>query len=291
MRLCLFNPEHDLCLANGRASYVPPQSAVDFARSSAQLMQVLYPDALCTSVYDLCWTSPTPPSAVLAWGWDAVVKRELLKRGIADSLLPTDEEIASIRQWQHRSTLLPLQPDCHQVHSAEEVESLLAEHKDMVMKAPWSGSGRGLRWVTSQLSGHDRSWLEKTVADQQCVMAEPRRQVVADVALEYQLCASPSPQFTFIGYSYFRTSGGVYRENYLWNDERIADHFRHTDLQATRLRVEQWIQNCVVGHYNGPLGIDLMVCPNGSVHVAEANFRHTMGMVAHARVVQMEAGS
>ena len=43
MRLCIFNPEHDLCLAKGRAHYVPPRSAVDFARRDANIMAVLYP--------------------------------------------------------------------------------------------------------------------------------------------------------------------------------------------------------------------------------------------------------
>ena len=35
MLLCIFNPEHDLCLAKGRAHYVPPRSAVEFARHDA----------------------------------------------------------------------------------------------------------------------------------------------------------------------------------------------------------------------------------------------------------------
>ena len=52
MKLCIFNPEHDLCLGNGRAHYVPPRSARDFARRSAGIMQILYTDALCISVYD-----------------------------------------------------------------------------------------------------------------------------------------------------------------------------------------------------------------------------------------------
>ena len=42
MKVCIFNPEHDLCLAKGRAHYVPPRSAVEFARRDAGIMQVLY---------------------------------------------------------------------------------------------------------------------------------------------------------------------------------------------------------------------------------------------------------
>ena len=238
MRLCIFNPEHDLCLAKGRAHYVPPRSAVEFARRDADIMSVLYPDALCTSVYDLdvdtlirlyvdkgrdnlSTYQPINLSTltVTAWGWDAVVKHELLKRGIDESLLPLDEEIDTIRELQHRSTVLPLQEDCHEVRSIEDMESLLKSREHWVLKAPWSGAGRGLRWVHGSLTPIDRDWIVKTVAAQRCVIAEPRREVVADVALEYRVdsgqwvvgstCSRMLP--TFLCYSYFRTCSGVYK--------------------------------------------------------------------------------
>ncbi len=309
MRLCIFNSEHDLCLAKGRAHYVPPRSAVDFARRDASIMQVLYPDALCTSVYDFSSSLITHHSSlheVVAWGWDAVVKHELLKRGIPAQLLPSDEEINTIRELQHRSTVLPLQEDCHEVRSIEDMESLLKKREHWVMKAPWSGAGRGLRWVHGALTAIDRDWLLKTVAAQRCVIAEPRREVVADVALEYlhtpqsALCAASSPNFAplrsqamspsepgrgeqpecvkFVGYSYFKTGSGVYKENIPWPDEQIESTF---SLLPIRQRIENWLNDNVFPCYRGPLGVDLMVCTDGSIHVSEINFRHTMGMIAH----------
>ena len=365
MHLCIFNPEHDLCLAKGRAHYVPPRSAVDFARRDAGLMQVLYPDAHCCSVYDLTHSSVRPGKAastpnfaplrsqamsplepgrgeqldsvlrgsssphklggvphrgegvcqVIAWGWDAVVKHELIKRGVSAELLPSDEEIDTIRELQHRSTVLPLQEDCHEVRSIEDMESLLKKREHWVMKAPWSGAGRGLRWVHGILTAIDRDWLVKTVATQRCVIAEPRRDVVADVALEYVVhtpsplwgtppnlggellpllvCSSPKlgegnrpggveeECVKFIGYSYFKTGSGVYKENILWPDEKIESTF---SLLPVRERVEQWLKENVWSRYRGPLGVDLMVCADGSFHVSEINFRHTMGMVAHEKL-------
>ena len=127
------------------------------------------------------------------------------------------------------------------------------------------------------LTAIDRDWLLKTVANQRCVIAEPRREVVADVALEY------NSQFT--GYSYFKTGSGVYKENIAMTDDRIVETFRETALQQTKARVEAWLKENVVPRYRGPLGVDLMVCADGSVHVAEINFRHTMGMVAHAKII------
>ena len=277
MTLGIFNPEHDLCLAKGRWNYVPPQSAVDFARRDADIMAVLYPEAACCSVYDLTSEQAAQVTEVVAWGWDAVVKHELLKRGVPESLLPTDEEINTIRELQHRSTVLPLQPDCHAVHSIEEMEALLRESEHWVMKAPWSGAGRGLRWVHGSLTAIDRDWLTKTVKGQRCVIAEPRRDVVADLALEYM-------SGDFMGYSYFKTGSGVYKENVMWTDARIVETFHATSLQQTTAHIEEWLAANVWPRYRGPLGVDLMVCADGSVHLAEMNFRHTMGMVAHEKL-------
>ena len=212
---------------------------------------------------------------VIAWGWDAVVKHELIKRCVSVDLLPTDEEINTIRELQHRSNVLPLQPDCQEVHSVEEMESLLCERKHWVMKAPWSGAGRGLRWVHGILTDIDRDWLLKTVAKQRCVIVEPRRDVVADLALEYM-------DGLFFGYSYFKTGSGVYKENIPWSDEQIETGF--PVVLEVRKRVELWLAVNIWPRYRGPLGVDLMVCRDGSVHVSEINIRHTMGMVAHSKI-------
>ncbi len=276
MRLCIFNPEHDLCLAKGRAHYVPPRSAVEFARKDAAIMAVLYPGAVCTSVYDLTREQAHKATNVVAWGWDAVVKHELLKRGVSEELLPKDEEVATIREFQHRSTVLPLQPDCHVVYSIEEMETLLQEREHWVMKAPWSGAGRGLHWVHGSLTAIDRDWLTKTVEKQRCVIAEPRREVTADLALEYM-------DGSFMGYSYFKTGSGVYKENVAWTDGRIEATF---PMRQARERIEPWLADNIWPRYQGPLGVDLMYCEDGSMHVAEINFRHTMGMIAHAKINQ-----
>ena len=209
------------------------------------------------------------------------MKHELQKRGVPVGLLPSDETIAVIRELQHRSTVLPLQPDCHEVLSCGEMESLLREREHWVMKAPWSGAGRGLHWVHGRLTDIDRDWLLKTIETQRCVIAEPRREVVADVALEYM-------DGLFTGYSYFKTGSGVYKENVLMSDTRIVETFRETSLQQTKEHVENWLEANVWTRYCGPLGVDLMVCGGGEVYVSEINFRHTMGMIAHEKIKNEE---
>ena len=156
--LCVFNPEHDLCLAKGRWNYVPPRSALDFASRDASIMQVLYPDAVCMSVYDpklkdVLSCGQTLASAVIAWGWNAVVKHELLKRGAPEDLLPSDEEIETIREMQHRSTVLPLQEGCREVHSVEEMEALLKERRFIVV-----AQGMTPLWISEKLAPGSQSY-------------------------------------------------------------------------------------------------------------------------------------
>ena len=98
--------------------------------------------------------------------------------------------------------------------------------------------------------------------------------MVADVALEYMNGA-------FFGYSYFKTGSGVYKENILWQDEQIEATFA---LLPVRECVERWLAANVWPRYRGPLGIDLMVDAQRHVFVAEINFRHTMGMIAHEQL-------
>lgn len=287
--VCIFNPEHDLCLANGSIHYVPPESAIAFAIRDAAIMQALYPNATCLSVYDKGLEAALQYCEVLhVWGWDAVVRHELLQHGVPTNLIPSAEEVATIRQLQHRATILPLQPDCCVINSDLEMNALLERNDRWVLKAPWSGAGHGLRWIDGRMTDLDNSWLKRQLAHQGCVIAEPFRHVAANVALEYHIGTSgdneQQRQLVFKGYSCFVTHRGVYKENYMWSDNEIADRFAKTDLQAVRQQVERWLCNHIMERYLGPLGVDLMVCDDNSVHVGEINFRHTMGMVAHEKI-------
>lgn len=283
--LCIFNPEHDLCLANGGPHFVAPASALAFAREGASIMQLLYPGAIALAadqVDSRCvaeWLQQSDGSgqpAIVPWGWNIALVTRLLKAGVPRSLMPDDATLARWRTLQHRSTLLPLQPDSHAVQTPEQVEALLAHTPHLVLKAPWSGSGRGLRWVSHSLTPHDRQWILKTVASQQCVVAEPRRRVVCDFALEYYV---ENGRLRFEGYSLFESEHGVYRANLLLPDDEIARRVGYTP--AMRERLEGWLADSIAPCYEGPLGVDHMLDGDGNIHVGELNLRHTMGLVAH----------
>ena len=279
MQLCIFNPEHDLCLAKGRVHYVPPRSAVDFARRAADIMSVLYPDAHCTSIYDLPkeFSIFNSQFSIIPWGWNLVLKQQLLDRGISPALLPSDEAIAAIRRLQHRATLLPLQPDCQAISDPSQFSILNFQFS--ILKSPWSGAGRGLRWISSNPTPHDIAWAAKVIREQGCVIAQPRYTVADDFALLYRIEGS---SLAFVGYSLFQTTAGVYRGNILLPDPDIQARVGITPKKKEN--IESWLRTNLVGHYEGPLGIDLFRTVEGDIHIAELNLRHTMGHVAHAHL-------
>lgn len=283
MQLCIFNPEHDLCLANGRAHYVPPRSAIDFARRGASLMQVLYPDSRCLSVYDIIQSSTLSDQfdRIVPWGWNLTLKYELLKQGVPATLMPSDEVLARWRMLQHRTTILPLQPQSRAATSAEEVRLMISQYRSVVMKAPWSGAGRGLRWVTDRLGEQDVSWLNKVVREQRCVIVEPRREVAADFALEYIV---DKQGLHFLGYSLFESAHGVYQCNRLLPDDVICRRVGITSVE--RQGLEDWLCAHVSPFYQGPLGVDFILDTQGRRYLSEMNLRHTMGWVAHEYLAQ-----
>ena len=283
MQLCIFNPEHDLCLANGRAHYVPPRSAIDFARRGASLMQVLYPDSRCLSVYDIIQSSTLSDQfdRIVPWGWNLTLKYELLKQGVPATLMPSDEVLARWRMLQHRTTILPLQPQSRAATTAEEVRLMISQYRSVVMKAPWSGAGRGLRWVTDRLGEQDVSWLNKVVREQRCVIVEPRREVAADFALEYII---DKQGLKFLGYSLFESSHGVYQGNRLLPDDVICRRVGITSVE--RQGLEDWLCAHVSPFYQGPLGVDFILDTRGRRYLSEMNLRHTMGWVAHEYLAQ-----
>lgn len=283
MQLCIFNPEHDLCLANGRAHYVPPRSAIDFARRGASLMQVLYPDSRCLSVYDIIQSSTLSDQfdRIVPWGWNLTLKYELLKQGVPATLMPSDEVLSQWRMLQHRTTILPLQPQSRAATTAEEVRLMISQYRSVVMKAPWSGAGRGLRWVTDRLGEQDVSWLNKVVREQRCVIVEPRREVAADFALEYII---DKQGLQFLGYSLFESAHGVYQGNRLLPDDVICRRVGITSVE--RQGLEDWLCAHVSPFYQGPLGVDFILDTQGRRYLSEMNLRHTMGWVAHEYLAQ-----
>lgn len=298
MILAIFNPEHDLCLSNGSPYFVPPQSALEFARKGAPLMREIYPDSIAVDAAHAGGDFRSNPiSRIVPWGWDAVLCKTLERQGIPSDILPSLRQLADIRMLSHRSTSLRLAKMLYrqglveylplEVRSVDEICAELRHTPEIVLKSPLSGSGRGIRWVSQQLSEHDTRWAEKVLRDHQSLMLELRCKVVQDFAMEFSVDAAET---RFLGYSLFRTQSGVYMGNYLWSDSQILAHLSQyipleSILQAQDA-VLSWLDANVRPLYQGPLGVDMFVYREGDAYrlnpAVEINFRHTMGHVALA---------
>ena len=294
--LYIFNPEHDLCLANGDPNYMPPKSALTFGEKSAyEIMGILYGSgADIQSVNSLKSKSPdwTSISRIVPWGWNPVLKNELLKSGAPDRLLPSDEWLHWLKSVQHRANLTdnplwqPLRPaTMHKCLTLDEVRKGIARYGDVVIKAPLSGSGRGLKWIHETFNLQEKDWIEKNIQRQGCVMLEKRQKIVVDFAWEFQVEAG---EVKFIGYSLFLTQNGVYRSNYLLSDceiiQKLGELIPEKELEEKKQTASEILKKQLNGKYEGPVGIDLFIYEESgrkNLQMSEVNYRHTMGMVAH----------
>ncbi len=291
----IFNPEHDMCLANNDPNYVPPQAAADYVAQHAEVLQWMQ---------GLDPESEKDPDAIVPWGWNRVLRQQLLKQGISPDKLPTDRQLDWIRDLSHRKTaagaLAYIREQMPAVSwpqvpvfatSLEEEEHTLtlpAYRNGWVLKAPWSGSGRGLRWGCGEPLPTDRGWCKNHIASQGSVEVSVRRSVVQDLAMLWKC----DRQVTFVGYSLFYTKNGVYLENALWPDAQIENHLQFYVPLETLLTVRQVLQKYLdetfAGKYKGFIGVDQFVYREAGrylLHPAvEINVRMTMGLLAHHRI-------
>ena len=135
-RFAVFNPEHDLALANGDAHYQAPRNIREMAHDLAPLMEYL------------AWDTP--------WGWDAAIVNYLHKSGIPRQELPNDAMLAALRTRSERITahhLLQqmlslsghLTGESYVCRSLDDIKAYATQHSHLLLKAPLSGSGKGLR--------------------------------------------------------------------------------------------------------------------------------------------------
>lgn len=288
----LFNPEHELCLANGDPNFVPPESALRFGRDCAKILEILGGDA-----------TPWPP----VWGWDSAVRQKLLRSGVPEEELPTSEYLSLVRELSHRRLALKMEASLpridglwslgsREIRSLDELRSYMADHSEAIVKAPWSGSGKGLFNIRDgKLLDVSYGWCARTIAKQGSLIAQERADTVCDFAMLF----SASPEgISYEGLSLFRNEGNAYRSNLLAGDgyigAKLEGYVGRQLLDRTRDFVGGFLERELGGRYLGKLGVDMLVCrtPDGGYALApcvEINLRNTMGLVAH-RLYERKAG-
>ena len=322
MKLHVFNPEHDIALASNLANFTAPHAGrqlradlgflpalwageddvvlVDhvesaekaFRKVAHRLRQLGCRDLL---VVDGRFTSSKRAAnydmvdSVLPWGWNLALRAVLKRYGVSESLLPSVEQIAQIRQLSHRRTAAQLLPllqmegtvgESFECTTSQEVESLLERYGQVVMKAPWSSSGRGLRFLSTDRTPFkmQAGWFRNMVVQQGSVMVEPLYNKVKDFGMEF--CVDDAG-IRYLGLSLFHTVNGAYVGNVLATEhakQEIISRYVPTTL------LEQIKQNIIsslnLGDYRGPFGVDMMIVEGGLHPCVEINLRRTMGHVA-----------
>ena len=283
-QIYIFNPEHDLCIANGDENFVPPRSAVGFAEDNVDLSEYLR-------------RPNRQRRKIIPWGWNHVMRKRLINEGIDPATLPSEDELQFIRTHSRREFALDVHsrlrnwdpqiigPDYRIVAaSISEIESFLSANGSAVLKSPLSGSGKGIRFIRERLSESDEGWCRRTLDKQGSVIVERRFEIIKECAMLFE-CHHEG--IDFIGYSLFESRNGAYCKNILASNETIEDiiagYIPHDTMTAILKDLTAILTDTLVGHYEGFLGVDQMICQSDSpifIPVSEINLRMTMGLIA-----------
>lgn len=279
---------------------------VEAAREAARKLHVHIGKAHFVSLKELSGIiSALPDMTVSPWGWDAALRRQLLSASQdMRTVLPSPETLTAIRLMSNRrfaaSVLLgvitakdPRLVGRSYYHNgnAGSINALVGELGGRaVLKAPWSSSGRGIRYVEGGLTAHQLGWAANVVQRQGGVMVEPYYNKVKDFAMEFM--AEADGTVSYCGLSLFTTANGAYSGNLLATEtvkeQLLAPYVDAELLQCVRSSIISLLTGRFRGVYCGPFGVDMMIVEGEQrqgflLHpCVEMNLRRTMGHVALA---------
>lgn len=319
--LYIFNPEHDLALASGEANYMPPASARRMATDLA-LLPVWYAEAgsavLASSAYNLDFLEEmralldvpvrlvTEPELadgtvwdVRAWGWNPALNRRLAGLGVDERSLASPGQLEKLRLGSHRSSAVGLLPrlrlgeyfcgESFWLTCEDDWRRFVESRDSCLLKAPLSGSGKGLNWCRGVFTSSISGWCLRVGRSQGGVVGEPIYNKVEDFAMEFR--SSGGGRVSFAGYSQFSTTqSGAYESNLLLSDaaveRNLSSYVPLAELHKLRDVLGQELSALFGSFYTGYLGVDMMLCrfpeyPFFRIHpCVEINLRMNMGVVA-----------
>ena len=314
----LFNPEHDLALAHGAHNYTAPPFARQLRHDLRLLPSWMATAGSCIAIPDDCpieedrrWLTdhhleiiPVPISKIAdlgpchlhPWGWDATVRHQLLQAGVSPDYLPTDEQLDWIRRLSHRRMTIAIHQALGNVFSPppvelsqyDAVEQFMHAHPGCYLKMPWSGSGKGIyRVLDPTCDNHVPRWIEGALKRQGSLLCEVGLDRVQDFAIEL-LCRDGITML--MGYSVFDNDfHSQFGTGRVAPREELHEMLQglYPDLDPVIGQVIMAMNDLIAPHYNGPLGIDMMLYwdQNGRIAInpcVEINLRMTMGMVTAA---------
>lgn len=317
-RALLFNPENDLALAAGTANYTPPLAARRL-RDAGCTLPLWYGSAgdrvithgvnarwfdtitelfgLQADLYDHRSATSLTPSP---WGWSAAARRNFLNENFDPSQLPDDALLEHLRQLSHRRTSIEINrrlrdmldfeiaSESVEIDNPATLADLLAEDNNMIIKAPWSSTGRGIIDCRTLRPDEVMRHASGIISRQGSVMAEHAYDRLADFAMLFH---SDGGHCRFAGLSLFDTDPrGAYTGNIVAPQSYITDGlaaiYPTERLTATAAALETVLSDLISPLYSGPLGVDMLIAGRDDGRPAlldatvELNLRRTMGFVA-----------
>ena len=328
MKLHIFNPEHDLALAANQSNYTAPHAGrqlrkdlafipalwadegdlvlvddIDDAYDKVRLLGDLYinkVEFITPLQLAEVFRKTMEVDSVHPWGWDRAIVSQLKHLGCPEIMLPTPENLEQIRTLSGRRwAAAHLQQNVLYVDNVDDLQKAVSDKGQAVVKAPWSSSGRGVRYVSSsktleqasfaQASSCDDAtlrWAANVIKQQGGVTVEPYYNKVKDFGMEFEM---KDGKVEYRGLSLFQTVKGAYTGNILATEEEKVDMLAHLvnpkELAAIRQHIVEVMTPTLRNIYHGPFGIDMMICSDGDQRpfvnpCIELNLRRTMGHVA-----------
>ena len=243
--------------------------------------------------------------SIAPWGWDRNVKELLMGVGVSEAILPAMEWLEDVRnissrQWVSDNLLPTLVSQLNSLHPARfvgasfvvksmaELRALLQTHGQVVVKAPWSSSGRGIRYIDNTPDPSTEGWCGNMIERQGCITLEPYYNKVRDFGMEFDV--DDDGCVNYLGLSIFKTSKRTYTGSLLATEETKTEYLsQYVDVSILKTiseTIAKTLSGLLTNRYVGPLGIDMMLVnvegePNLMVHpCVELNLRRTMGHVA-----------
>ena len=318
MKICVFNPEHDLALAANLSNFTAPHAGRqlrtdlgfipalwafdedyvlvdnidDAERRYRILMRRPFGRFLTKNMlHEYAFT------AVDVWGWDRAIRAFLLRSGISASVMPSDDEIDVIRDLSHRKQAgdllrrlqMPGTTGCSfVVDTLLGVTHKLDEFGHIVVKAPWSSSGRGVRFIEHQLNNYHEGWIRNIIERQGSVIVEPYYKKVKDFGMEFE--SDGMGQVRYLGLSLFQTKNGAYIGNIIASEyfkrDMLSNYIPVSLIDSVQQIICDYLGSLYDHRYKGCFGVDMMIVSRDDgcgflLHpCVEINLRRTMGHTA-----------
>lgn len=242
------------------------------------------------------------PDELHPWGWSPAMHHQLrylmkyTNREFRNS--PVGEWKTHQRDFYSRKTALKLLEDICQKHphsgllpdnyhpviatTVQEVETQFGQWPQLVLKAPWSSSGRGIQILRyGYLNQSNRQWIKSVIKQQGYLMVEPLLNKQADFSLHYHITENG---IDYLGFGRFETNAnGQYVKNIIKPGSEFIEQIITTDQLA------EWLKQTMVDYqvhkkYRGYAGVDLMLVEINNqlvIHpLVEVNWRYNMGLIA-----------